>query len=190
MAKHAFLDGFLGNGMEKNMSWYVIFVETGYEDMFYHYIDKVKNHVYRGIKYNILIPKRKIFERKNGVRREVIRTMFPGYVLINTNSIVDFFLQAKNGPHVIRFLKQDNCFLKVKEEEINQILLLINSEGLIDLSRAFIENDKVVITEGPLFGMEGIIKKIDKRKGRAKVDFSINENTMLVDLGIEIIKKV
>lgn len=171
------------------MSWYVIFVETGYEEAFCYYIDKITKNLYEEIQYNFLVPKRKIYERKKGIRQEVIRTMFPGYVLINTNHIVDFFMQVKNSPHVIRFLTQENYFLEVKEEEIEKILSLVNSYGLIELSKAFIKDDKVVIIEGPLLGMEGIIKKIDKRKGRVKVDISINENNLLIDLGIEFINK-
>ena len=174
----------------ENMSWYAIFVETGYEDAFCHYIEKVRNCLFREINYTFLVPKRKIYERKNGVQREVVRTMFPGYVLINTDHIVNFYMQAKSSPYVIRFLTLDKYFLEVKEEEISKILLLVDSKGLIELSKAFMANDKVVITEGPLFGMEGMIKKIDKRKGRAKVDFSINENRLLIELGIEIIRKV
>lgn len=172
------------------MGWYVIFVKTGHEDAFCRYTNKVKKYSYKDIQYSLLVPKRKVIERKQGILREVIRIMFPGYVLVDTESIEEFFLQAKNSPNVVRFLRQDTCFLEVRKEEINQILAMVDAQGVIEISKAFVENDKVIIIEGPLLGMEGTIKKIDKRKGRAKVDFSINENAMLVDLGIEIIKKI
>lgn len=172
------------------MSWYVIFVETGYEDEFCRYADKEKNQRYAGIQYSLLVPKRKIFERKNGILREVIKTMFPGYVLLETDSIVKFFLQARNSPHIIRFLRHDTHFLEVRKEEIKPILEMVDSCGLIQISKAFVENDRVKIVEGPLLGMEGVIKRIDKRKGRARVNFFLNENSLLIDLGIEIILKI
>lgn len=172
------------------MSWYVIFVETGYEDEFCRYTDKIKNQRYAGIQYKLLVPKRKIFERKQGIQREVIKTMFPSYVLLETESIYEFYLQAKNSPHIIRFLRDNNYFLEVRREEIKQILMMVDSQGLIEMSKAFVENDRVRITEGPLLGMEGIIKRIDKRKGRAKVNFTLNEKSLLIDLGIEIMEKI
>lgn len=172
------------------MSWYVIYVKTGYEDDFCRYTDKIKKQRYEGIEYTLLVPKRKIFERKQGMRREVIKTMFPGYVLLKTDFIQDFFLQTRNSPYIIRFLRDNCCFLKVQKTEIEQILLMVDCQGLIEISKALVENDKVRITEGPLLGREGIIKKIDKRKGRAKVKFTINEHLLLIDLGIEIMEKI
>ena len=87
-------------------------------------------------------------------------------------------------------MKNDSWFLEVRKEEIEQILMLADKKGIIDISKAFIENDRVRITDGPLKGREGIIIKTDKRKGRAKVKFSINEKLLSIDLGIEIIKKI
>ena len=172
------------------MSWYVIFVETGYEDEFCRYTDKMKRQQYMGIQYSLLVPKRKIFERKQGIRREVIKTMFPGYVLLETESIFEFYSKAKGSPHIIRFLRDNSLFLEVRKEEIKQILMMVDSKGLIEISKAFVENERVRIEEGPLLGMEGTIERIDKRKGRAKVRFHLNEKTLLIDLGIEIMKKL
>lgn len=172
------------------MSWYVIFVETGYEDQFCRYTDKMKHQRYAGIQYNLLVPKRKIFERKQGIRQEVIKTMFPGYVLLETESIFDFYSQAKGSPHIIRFLRENSLFQEVRKEEIQQILMMVDSRGLIEISKAFVENDRVKIAEGPLLGMEGIIERIDRRKGRAKVRFYLNEKSLLIDLGIQILEKL
>lgn len=176
--------------IKKDMSWHVIFVETGFEDEFCRYTDKVKDQRYAGINYNLLVPKRKIFERKQGMKREVIKTMFPGYVLLETESIHEFFFQSKNSPYMIRFLRNDAYFQEVRKEEIERILMMVDCRGLIEISKAFVENDKVRITDGPLFGREGIIQRIDKRKGRAKVKFAINENVLLIDLGIEIMDRI
>lgn len=53
----------------------------------------------------------------------------------------------------------------------------------------FDENDRIVVIEGPLKGIEGSIVKVDKRKQRAKicVDFGGAAHTM--DLGFEDIGK-
>lgn len=171
------------------MGWYVIFVETGYEEQVCRYISKVIMDVFDGISVNLLVPKRKIYERKQGVRREVVRTMFPGYVLVETENIFDFYLRLKGSPRVIKVLRNNDIFFELAYKEIQQILFLMNENGLIDISEAFIVNDKVQIINGPLHGNEGIIRKIDKRKGRAKVELSVNSNSLLIDLGINLLQK-
>mgnify|MGYP000869329166 FL=1 len=168
------------------MGWYAIFVESGYEDEFCLFINKAKSYLFGDIQFDLLVPKRKIYERKQGICKEVIRKIFPGYVLLRTDNIYEFYYGGKEGPHFIRFLKNGYNFLEIQPDEIGPILLLANQEGLIDISQAFIIQDRLVITDGPLAGRERIIKKIDKRKGRAKVEFSIDSSTRMIDLGINI----
>ncbi len=172
------------------MNWYVIFVETGFEEEVCLFINKLKIQHYNNIDYNLLVPKRKIYERKQGVRKEVTKIMFPGYVLLETDNINEFYSRARGGPHIIKFLKNNYNFLEVSVNEIRQILNMVDHEGLINISQALIVDDRIRITEGPLLGNEGIIKKLDKRKGRAKVEFAINNITLLIDLGIDVIQKV
>ena len=77
------------------MSWYVMFTQTGFEDEICTFINKIANYVFSGIDYNLLIPKRKIFERHQGVTYEVTRKMFPGYILVETDNILDFYYKIK-----------------------------------------------------------------------------------------------
>lgn len=172
------------------MSWYVIYVETGFEDEVCFFINHVKPYLLEHIEYNLLVPKRMIYERKHGVRCKVVRKLFPGYILVETNQIVDFYNRVNGRPHIIKFLRNSGYFLEVRNDEINHIFHLVNKEGLIGISQGFIIDDKVKIIDGPLRNREGIIKRIDKRKGRAKVEFTLHNNPILIDLGINIIQKI
>ncbi|MRA76150.1 transcription antiterminator, partial [Bacillus thuringiensis] len=58
-----------------------------------------------------------------------------------------------------------------------------------DYSKVYIENSKVTVASGPLKGMEGIIKKIDKRKRRAKLCLSFMGLDKMVNVGIEVLSK-
>ncbi|NLO09198.1 MAG: antiterminator LoaP [Clostridiales bacterium] len=168
------------------MSWYAIFVESGYEYEFCQFINKAKTYLLGDTQFNLLVPRRKVYERKHGIWKEVILKMFPGYVLIQTDSIYQFSYGGREGPHFIRFLKNGYDFLEIQPDEIELILLLADRDGLIDISHANLIQDRLVITDGPLVGREHIIKKIDKRKGRVKVEFTINESIRMIDLGINI----
>lgn len=172
------------------MNWYVIFVENGYEEEVCLFINKVKPYLFKDIKYNLFIPKRKIYERKKGIKQVVIRRIFPGYILVETETIYEFYNRVKGSPHILKFLKDNYDFLQVKINEISLLLQMTNKEGIIEISQAFNLNDKIMITKGPLSGKDGIIKKIDIRKGRAKVKFSINNNVFYIDLGIDVMRKL
>ena len=56
------------------------------------------------------------------------------------------------------------------------------------LSKAIMVNKRVKIVEGPLKGMEGNIKKVDKRKGRIKVAIPLMKREVLVNLSFEMIE--
>ncbi|XBX10005.1 antiterminator LoaP [Enterocloster clostridioformis] len=172
------------------MNWYAIFVKTGFEDDVCFYINKLEIQYYSNLDFKLLVPKRILYERREGIRNEVIKVLFPGYILLETNNINDFYHKTRCCPHIIRFLKDEISFQQVSASEISHILGLADNKGLINISQAIFIEDKIRIMEGPLLNREGIIKKIDKRKGRAKVEFSINQNTILIDLGIDVIQKV
>jgi len=53
----------------------------------------------------------------------------------------------------------------------------------------FDENERIVVIEGPLKGLEGSIIKINKRKGRAKVSLDMCESSFLIDLSFEILDR-
>lgn len=167
------------------MDWYAIFVETGYEDDVCYIIDRVMPYLLEGIEYRLLNPKRRLIERKKGVRKKVIRKMFPGYVFLSTNQIYDFFKRTRGLPRIIKILRNREQFCEVNWQEINQILEMVDREGIVDISKGFITGQQVQIIDGPLLGKEGIIRKVDKRKCRVKVEFVVNECSFFIDLGLE-----
>jgi transcriptional antiterminator NusG len=59
-----------------------------------------------------------------------------------------------------------------------------------DISKVrFDEDDRIVVVEGPLKDLEGLIVKVDIRKRRAKIRLDMCENSFLVDLGFEILDR-
>jgi transcriptional antiterminator NusG len=53
----------------------------------------------------------------------------------------------------------------------------------------FDEYSRIVVTDGPLMGLEGKIIKVDKRKGRAKIKLDLYEDSFAIDLAFEMIDK-
>ncbi|MFV9567142.1 antiterminator LoaP [Thermoanaerobacter mathranii] len=163
--------------------WYVIFTRGGFEN-------KVKDIIQNCFKEEVklLVPKRKIIERVKGQPVEKIKLLFPGYVFVNAEMSDELYYKMSEVLKRGVFLKEGKRPAFVKEEEMKIILSLIKNSDLIDVSKGIMEGERVKIIEGPLKGYEGLIKKIDKRKKRAKVMLSIAGELKSVDLAIEVIE--
>ncbi|MBO1581241.1 antiterminator LoaP [Bacillus sp. XF8] len=184
------------------MSWYVLYVETGQEEFVKYlikkYIDKLT--------VEVIVPKRIIRERRQGELYEVSRPVFPGYVFLNTHMSVDLYYRLKQIPKCFRLLNSykyrtdymiddvshdnvDRVFSTVEEKEIALILQLLQKSETIGFSQLYAENSEVIVISGPLKGLEGIIKKIDRRKNRAKIELNFLGVVKLIDVGIEVLTK-
>ncbi|EGD50903.1 NusG antitermination factor [Thermoanaerobacter ethanolicus JW 200] len=166
--------------------WYVIFTRSGYENK----VRDIIESCFKQEEVKLLIPKRKIIEREKGQPVERIRLLFPGYVFVNAEMSDDLYYKMSDVLKRGIFLKEGKRPAFVKEEEMKIILSLTKNSDLIDLSKGIMEGERVKIIEGPLKGYEGLIKKIDKRKKRAKVMLSIAGELKSVDLAIEVIENV
>ncbi|AKF95944.1 antiterminator LoaP [Brevibacillus laterosporus] len=188
------------------MGWYVLFVQAGQEDL-------VRTMIYKFFvrgSIHAIVPKRKIIERRQGKNYEICKTMFPGYVFVNTKMNVKTYYKLKKIPRYYRLLnKYQNTnerdkklcgldmgnvqeddfelFSKIEDEEMDQVLQLIGKDEVIDFSFFYVEDGRVTVHDGPLKGNEGIIKKIDKRKKRARIVLQIMGNEKMIDIGIEML---
>jgi transcriptional antiterminator NusG len=166
------------------LNWYALFVETGEEETLKKYV----NILLPG-KLKTLIPKRKLIERKQGKTKEKVRKLFPGYVLVRGQMNDEMYYTIKNLPPVITVLRGDMDPVPISGEEMDLILTLTDGGELIEFSQIYKEGDKIKVLKGPLYGMEGIIERVDHRKKRVKVCFDFLGRERRVDLGAEIIVK-
>jgi transcription termination/antitermination protein NusG len=163
--------------------WYALFVITGEEDrvkerLHYSFSDHVK----------IVVPKRKLRERKDGKWRYTIRKLFPGYVLLNGILDINMYYRLKDVPGVIRTLRSDSEFQVIDRSEINVISRLISENETIGISNLLVKDGRIIITKGPLVSLEGRIVDINKRKGRAKVLLSFMGEPRMIELGVSVIQ--
>jgi len=163
--------------------WYAVFTITGQED-------KVKERLqYRfEDRFRVIVPKRKLKERKGGVWSYRIRTLFPGYVLVNGNIGVEEYYRFKNVPGLLRLLRSGYEPSKIDPREMEVINRLICNNETIGFSDVLMENGRVVVVDGPLVSLEGQIISINRRKGRATVRLNFLGETRTVELGISVLQ--
>lgn len=174
------------------MSWYAFFVETGKEERIKRYIYNTMSPSATGIPYELLIAKREIREKREGITKIIYKSMFPGYILIETKNILDFYikLKSKRCEHCFGVLRNGEYFKEVRLEEISKIVYMIDSDGVIGSSDVFVEKDRIIVTKGPLKNYDGFIKKINRSKNRVKVLFPFNGEKHYIDLSVNFIEKL
>ncbi|CCF15401.1 transcription termination factor nusG family protein [Brevibacillus laterosporus GI-9] len=175
------------------MGWYALFVETGKENV----VEKILTNHFNQHVSRCFVPKKIVSERKNGVVYDAIKTLFPGYIFIQTNitskiyydliSIPKTYYMVNCGKH-----KNDDYqtyYSEIPEEDMNWILQITNKEGILSYSDVIIQDKQIQVITGPLKGMEALVKKIDKRKGRAKIEIDLLGELKTLYVGINILNK-
>lgn len=163
--------------------WYALFVATGEED-------KIKariNYKLEG-EMRAIVPKRRMRERRNGKWEEKLRTLFPGYILLNGRMNCEVCNLMREVPGVFRLLSNGDGPQEIYESEIDIIGRLTADGEIIGSSRVCVEGGNVVVMDGPLFGLGGYIKAIDKRKGRVKVILNLMGEPRTVELSVALVQ--
>jgi transcription termination/antitermination protein NusG len=116
----------------------------------------------------VVVPTETEIEIKDGVRREVERRVFPGYVLIKMIMDEDSWYVVRNTPGVTSFVGTGNRPTPLSGEEVEKIMSRIESdEPRVKVS--FQSGERVRITSGPFAEFTGVVDEIDLDKGKAKV---------------------
>ena len=165
------------------VQWYALFVKTGEEEDMRKYLETLLPD----INMKILIPKRKLQERRKGKVYEEIKTLMPGYVLVKTEMDVDFYYRLKKMPGLLKILRDESEPLPIPEHEIAVILALTNQGDVIEFSEVYKEGDRIKVARGPMKGLEGIIESYDHRKKRLKIRLEILGQVKKVDIGAEFV---
>jgi transcriptional antiterminator NusG len=164
-------------------NWYALFCKTGDEE-------NVKERLkYRlGDSFNVIVPKRRLRERKKGEWSFVTRTLFPGYVLVQGSMDADEYYEFKGVPGLFRLIRTGPDFAKIEAQEMEVLGQLICNDEIIGFSKLLAEGNKIKVVDGPLVSMEGLIESINHRKGRARVRLNFLGELRTVELGVEILR--
>jgi len=149
--------------------WYVIHSYSGMEN-------KVKKNIEHRAEsmgmsdriLQIVVPTETEIEIRNGVRREVERRVFPGYVLVNMIMDEDSWYVVRNSPGVTGFVGIGNKPTPLSPEEVDKIMQRIESDAP-KLKVSFQIGETVRILSGPFAEFNGVVEEIDGEKGKAKV---------------------
>ncbi len=178
------------NRYDSSRQWYAIHTYSGYEEKVADSIRQRINAVDMADKiFDVMVPKEKQIEIKNGKRKVVEKKIFQGYALVEMKLTDETWYIVRNTPGVTGFVGTSTQPTPVSDQEISKIKKRMGVEDpkhQIDFS----EGEVVSITDGPFKGFDGAISEIDNVKGKVKVMVSMFGRDTSVELDALQVKKV
>ena len=170
------------------MQYYSIHVLTSAEEDFARRLSPV---IGAG---RLILPKKKLAIRRKGKISQVLKPVFPGYVFVESDDILaepDAYWAIRRTPGFIRFLRESAEPTPLSEHDVALLRRFISFGEYADISKvSFDENERIVVLEGPLKGMEGQIVRVNRRKMRVKILLDLYGAAFPIDLGFEVVERV
>lgn len=159
----------MSNRYDTAKQWYAIHTYSGYEEKVAESIRQRADSLDMKDKiYQVLVPKEKMIEIKNGKRKVVEKRIFQGYVLVQMKMSEDAWYIVRNTPSVTGFVGTGTDPSPVEKDEIEKIMKRM---GKADPKHRmdYAEGEVVSIVDGPFKGFDGSIAEVDEAKGKLKV---------------------
>ena len=171
--------------------WYVLHAYSGYEKKVADSIlEQAKKMGVSEFIEEVSVPTQNIVEVKRGVRVNLERKIFPGYILIKMQLNEDTWHIIKTTPKLSGFLGSKGTPIPISNSEAKRI-----SQQVIDgveKTRPAVMYDigeQVKVIDGPFASFNGEVEKIDEEKSRLRVAVSIFGRSTPVDLEYSQVEK-
>jgi transcriptional antiterminator NusG len=178
------------NRYNSTRQWYAIHTYSGYEEKVADSIRQRINAVDMANEiFDVMVPKEKQIEIKNGKRKIVEKKIFQGYVLVEMKLTDATWYIVRNTPGVTGFVGSGTVPTPVSDAEITKIKKRMGVEEpkhQIDLKVGEVVN----ITDGPFKGFDGAVSEIDTQKGKIRVMVSMFGRDTPVELDALQVNKV
>lgn len=149
--------------------WYAIHTYSGYEEKVAESIRQRADSLDMADKiFQVVVPKEKMIEVKNGKRKVVEKRIFQGYVMVEMKMSEDAWYIVRNTPSVTGFVGSGAEPTPIDTDEMEKIMKRMGRDEpkhKIDFNIGEVVN----ITDGPFKGFDGSINEIDPAKGKLKV---------------------
>ncbi len=170
--------------------WYVIHTYSGFEEQVRDSLkQRVESLNLESKIFDIIVPKEKQIEIKNGKRKVVERRIFPGYVMIDMIVDDESWFVVRNTPNVTGFIGMGIRPTPMSDLELKNVMKRVSAEEPqfdVDLKIG----DLVKVTDGPLKNFEAKIIEIDENRGRVKMLISMFGRETPATLDFLQVKKV
>ena len=167
--------------------WYVVQVRTGTEEQIRLQCEKKISDA--GME-QCFIPCYEEKKKINGMWSVQKKILFPGYLFIVSGDLTRLHRELKGVIGLTKLLGTGDEIVPLKPEEIEFLRQFGGEDQVVEMSEGIIENDQVIVCSGPLKGMEGYIRRIDRHKRKAYLEIPMFGHIQKVQVGLEVVAKV
>ena len=167
-------------------NWYVVHTYSGYENKVKANIEKtIENRHLEDQILEVRVPMEDVVEVRNGVKKQVQRKLFPGYVLLNMVMNDDTWYVVRNTRGVTGFVGPGSKPVPLTDEEVESMGVV---EMPIDIDLEVGESVRVI--SGPLREFVAIIQEISVEKHKIKALIDMFGRETLAELDFNQVEKL
>ena len=176
------------------MNWYVVHTYSGYENKVKANIEKtIENRKLQDQILEVRVPLQEVIEVKNGVKKNTMKKLFPGYVLVHMVNNTDTWYVIRNTRGVTGFVGQvqGSDPIPLTEAEMRKLGIADEAEKEIEIEIDFEVGDLVEIISGALQDHQGTVKDINMNKQTVTIETEIFADCINdVEIGFLDVKKI
>ena len=167
--------------------WYVVNTYSGHENKVKEKLEmRAESMDMQDYIFRVVIPEEKVIEEKDGVRKEKVKKMFPGYILVEMVMTDEAWYVVRNTPGVTGFIGSSGKGAKPTPLQPYEVDKILGNMGIsrMDVDTDLVEGATVKIVDGPFNGMFGKIDGVDlpNQKVMLLVDLFGQETSVEVEL--------
>lgn len=160
-------------------NWYAIYTRCHHERK----VSKILT--FEGLE--VFFPTRKVLSRRRDRRKIIEVPLLPNYLFVNTSN--EYFTRIIDTPGVAYILGYNGLPTPVSDEEVNSLKILVRSGREVLPYPYLREGDKVLIKEGPLKGVAGILLKTDLQSWRLVVSVHLMNRSVAATIPAAYVEK-
>ena len=172
--------------------WYVVNTYSGHEKKVQEKLlmracsMNMQDYIFR-----VIVPEQTEIEVKDGITKEKVKKLFPGYVLVEMIMTDEAWFVVRNTPGVTGFIGSSGKGAKPTPLQSYEVDKILNNMGMsrLEVSSDLLVGELVRIISGPFAGMEGKISELDLKNQKLIVLLDLFGQETDVEVEISQIEK-
>ena len=137
----------------------------------------------------VMYGERMFFRAESGWEKK-LEVVFKGYLFVQTDDIEAFRKRLRTLRTMTKVLGVGDEMTPIREEEAALLDRLGGDDHIVTCSVGYKEGDRLVVTKGPMYGLEGLVKWTDRHRRMAGIEVDLLGRKIIVKLGVEILNKI
>ncbi|HPE15252.1 MAG TPA: transcription termination/antitermination protein NusG [Bacilli bacterium] len=172
--------------------WYVVNTYSGHENKVKEKLEmRAQSMDMEDCIYRVIVPEQVVVETKDGVSKEKVKKLFPGYILVEMVMTDEAWFVVRNTPGVTGFIGSSGKGAKPTPLQPQEVDRILNNMGMsrLEIGNDLKEGIKVRIVAGPFSGMEGTVESINMEQQLVSISVDLFGQVTSVEVEMGQIEK-